>query len=158
MRFLIHLFFRSFICAVVFSILLEQILVIGILCGIISGVLFSFLVSNITSTHTSSFKGLWSIPYYLLLFRDMVKSTFYVSRSIFFRTLPPLTILNEDSHAPDSNKVLVSNSITLTPGTVTLEEDEHGYTILQLSSGEAVDSVSSTFEDRIPERTIRYDN
>ncbi len=161
MKYVIRIIFRSLICSLVFCVLLGKVSFLGIFCGIFASLVFSYLVSHIQDNDTPHFRGVWSFRYYFLLFRDMVTATFKVSRSIFSKTLPSISILHEPASVNDSGKVLVSNSITLTPGTVTLEENDDGYTILHLQEPKAltdITSVSDVFETRIPERTICHDD
>ncbi len=157
-KFFIHLLIQSLVCSILFCVLLEQIHLFGFIYGTASGLMFSFLVSHIQGSPSSSLRGAMYIQYYPLLLGDMAKSTACIVRSIFSKTPPPLSILHEPSNKCEFEKVLVSNSITLTPGTITLEEDDSGYTILQLSSPNADTIVSSVFENRLPERTIAYDD
>ncbi len=142
--------------SIIFCVLLESIQLFNIFFGGVSGLMFSAFSHRIQREKHHDFWGIWSIPYYLLLFKDMITSTLQVARGIFFKTPPTISILHMETHTSERGKVLVSNSITLTPGTITLEERDSSYTILHMDvsqSQENKQQLANAFENRIKERS-----
>ncbi len=154
MKLLVSILFRACAGSIIICVLMEAVTVLGVVCGGIAGLFFSFFAHRIQDRGHRNFWGFWAFRYYVLLFRDIISSTFAVIRSIFYKKQPTISIYKNTAHVGERGKVLVANSITLTPGTITLEERDDHYTILSLNHSDGEDNsrhISETFETRIPE-------
>ncbi len=154
MKFLVSILFRACAGSIIICVLMESVTLLGVVCGGSAGLFFSFFAHRIQDRGHRNFWGGWAFRYYALLFRDILSSTFGVVRSIFYKNQPTISIYENTAHVGERGKVLVANSITLTPGTITLEEREDHYTILSLNLLDGEDDgrqISETFEMRIPE-------
>ena len=98
--------------------------------GALSCLLVSFLsirlnIFSENSEHLKiNFKAIFYIPW---LLKEIVKSNLHVARLIFDPTLPiqPQTLWIEGSQKTDTALAIHANSITLTPGTISVEIDDN---------------------------------
>lgn len=144
--------------AIVFSILLSKLTLGGLLTGAFSGLLFAAVIRPVGSSGTKPYRGLWLLRYGALLLRDMVIATAQQMRAVLRRVPTEPAILHLTPTAAERGRVLVANSITLTPGTVTLEETEDEYAILCAeppNGSEARRAVAGSFEARLHEEEAR---
>ncbi len=138
--------------AIIFSILLERLTIAGIIAGVCCGWLFQIVIRPVGNASTKPLRGMWLIRYAMLLLRDMATSTLRQARAVLFHAQHPPTIVHLPPHAAERGRVLVANSITLTPGTITLEETAQEYVILcaQAPTNAACKAaLSTTFEARL---------
>lgn len=70
--------------------------------------------------------------YGLFMIREILTSAVRLTAAVFQRKSLRPRISRIPVHLPQGGDIIVSNSITLTPGTVTLEEDGREYTVLYL--------------------------
>lgn len=87
----------------------------------------------------------WKLPFYVAwLVKEIVKSNIEVIRCIWQRepAIEPAVIKVKASQETELFKVLYANSITMTPGTVTMEVEDDVFTIhaLTRASREGVES------------------
>jgi len=87
----------------------------------------------------------WKLPFYVVwLIKEIVKSNIEVIRCIWQRNpaIEPSVIYVKATQESELFKVLYANSITMTPGTVTMEVEGDTFTIhaLTRSSREGVES------------------
>lgn len=144
--------FYAVVGAISYCIFLEKFSLVGILVGAVSAIAFSHMMHGIKDEEKTKFLGVWMIPYFLLLVRDMIISTFKIAISVFQQKLPRISILHLKANVQSQEKVLVSNSITLTPSTVTLDQKQEKYIVLYMNLSEEsheLQHVSGEFEDRI---------
>lgn len=147
----------SVLGAVIFCILLEGVSKAGIIVGAIAAIVFSKMMHGMRKGNRSSFFGMWTIKYYALLIRDMIISTFKIAISVFYKNLPKVSIVHLKSNVNERGKVLVANSITLTPSTVTIEEKNKKYTVLYMDLSEKAEDrqrIAVDFEERIKHRRM----
>lgn len=99
--------------------------------------------------HPVHLKMLSLLVYWCWLFREIVLSNLDVCRRILHPDLPmsPRVIKVSCSQSDDLGRVIYANSITLTPGTVSLEVDETGIEVHALSR-EAADGLKTGEMDR----------
>lgn len=74
--------------------------------------------------------------YWLWLAKEIVKANFDVAKIILARRMPlgQQFILVPTSQTTEMGRVIFANSITLTPGTVTVETVEHAFLVHALSA------------------------
>lgn len=97
-------------------------------------------------------KSIWFLVYVVLLLREIIKANLAIIPRIFTveEEMDPVIIKFRTSLKSDFTKMLLANSITLTPGTITvfLEDDE--YTIHCLDS-----SLANGFEQDVFENVLK---
>lgn len=144
--------------AAVFCILLERLSLPGVVTGALCGLLFARLVRPIACPGTRPFAGTWMLGYFIRLLRDMAGATVHAAHVALRKTPPASAIIHLAPHAAERGRVLVANSITLTPGTVTLEETAEEYVVLCLDAPgdpEARAHIAAAFETRLNEEVTR---
>lgn len=87
------------------------------------------------------------VRYFFVLLAEIVKSTFTACRFIVSPTLPhdPLLVKFRTPLSTDVARVTLANSITLTPGTITVSLDDGTYTVHCLDKSMAEGIESSRF-------------
>ncbi len=146
-KFISH-FARIIFGAALFCIFFLEVSLTPLIFGAITGLIFSLLSSRI-ERNKFGFWGVWSVKYYLSLFKDMLHSTIFLTIAVFKKNPPTVVIKSESAACDERGQVLVSNSITLTPGTLTLEQKDDVYTILMLNNDSSKDKVASHFEKNL---------
>ena len=121
------------------------------------GLIFSFAVAWINSGHSPfvpKFR-LWSriLLYLPWLFYKIVQSSLHLSKLILHPTLPiaPQLISVESKLNHHAAVVLLGNSITLTPGTITAEVDRNKLIVHALDKVLSEDVASKQIETKIAE-------
>ena len=121
------------------------------------GLIFSFAVAWSNAGHSSfvpKFR-LWSrvLLYFPWLFYKIVQSSLHVTKLILHPALPidPQLILVELKLNHHSAVVLLGNSITLTPGTITAEVDRNKLIVHALDKVLGEDVASKQIESKIAE-------
>ena len=119
------------------------------------GLIFSFAVAWINSGHSSfvpKFR-LWSriLLYLPWLFYKIVQSSLHLSKLILHPALPidPQLISVESELHHHAAVVLLGNSITLTPGTITVEVDRNNLMVHALDKVLCEDVESRQIESKI---------
>ena len=93
-----------------------------------------------------------SLPLYIAwLMKEIVKSNMEVIRCIWQRepAIQPQVIKVKASQRSDLFKVLYANSITLTPGTVTIEIEDDEFTVHALTQSSREGLESGEMNDRV---------
>lgn len=130
--------------ALVFCLLLERFSLPGALLGAgmgVSGARFAPPARACAHPARYGARLLW----------DMARGALDTARAAF-RAAAPAAVLELPAHASARGRALVANSITLTPGTVTLDADEARYAVLCLNppADEAARAaVAGAFEARL---------
>lgn len=119
---------RTFRCAasgaLILCILLERPSLPGIVLGGTLGMLAGLAASGDAPACTRPF------TYAAFVLRAIVRSTLHMLRATLRPGDLPIAVVQLPCHAPEQGRALVSNSITLTPGTITLEVNSARYTVL----------------------------
>lgn len=91
------------------------------------------------------------IAYYLFLVREIFKANVQVIRILldFKRDVKPCLVLFKAKPRSPWGKAALADSITLTPGTITVDVDENRYTVHCLDESMAEGLTDSAFEKRI---------
>lgn len=91
------------------------------------------------------------IAYYLFLVREIFKANVQVIRILldFKREVKPCLVLFKAKPRSPWGKAALADSITLTPGTITVDVDENRYTVHCLDESMAEGLTDSAFEKRI---------
>jgi multicomponent Na+:H+ antiporter subunit E len=119
------------------------------------GVVLSFTVAWINSGHSPFVPNfrLWGniLLYFPWLFMKIVQSSVHLSKLILHPSLPidPRMIRVETKLGHRAAVVLLGNSITLTPGTITAEVDDNALMVHAMDGVSAEDLTSGRFESKI---------
>jgi len=122
---------------------------------LVLGLVLSFCVAWINSGHSPfvpRFRLWWKILLYLpWLFTRIVHSSLHVTKLILHPRLPihPRLIRYESTLEESSAIVLLGNSITLTPGTITVEVNGRVLLVHALDEVSAEDVTSGRLESKI---------
>ena len=93
-------------------------------------------------------KSIWFLAYAVLLFREIVKANLAIIPRILTveEEMEPIIVKFRTSLKSDFTRMLLANSITLTPGTITISMEEDEYTIHCLDTSLADGLEDSDFE------------
>ena len=119
---------------------------------VIAAVMFAFMCKfmgySIKKEMNVYKKTIWSLAYIALLIREIVKANLAIIPKILTveEEMEPIIVKFKTSLKTDFTKMLLANSITLTPGTITvaLEDDEYTIHCLDVSLAEGLEN--SDFE------------
>lgn len=93
-------------------------------------------------------KSIWFFAYAVLLVREIVKANLAIIPRILTveEEMEPIIVKFRTSLKSDFTRMLLANSITLTPGTITISMEEDEYTIHCLDTSLADGLEDSDFE------------
>lgn len=93
-------------------------------------------------------KSIWFFAYIVLLIREIVKANLAIIPRILTveEEMEPVIVKFRTSLKSDFTRMLLANSITLTPGTITVAMEEDEYTIHCLDTSLAEGLENSDFE------------
>jgi len=93
------------------------------------------------------------LRFWVWLGREIVRSSLEVTRTVLDPKLPiSPTVAEFDAHCEHPvDRALLGNSITLTPGTLTLQIDGQRFTVHSLTEAGARDIVSGEMDRRVSE-------
>lgn len=93
-------------------------------------------------------KSIWFLAYAILLLREIVKANLTIIPKILTveEEMDPIIVKFRTSLKSDFTRMLLANSITLTPGTITVSLEGDEYTIHCLDTSLAEGLESSDFE------------
>lgn len=93
-------------------------------------------------------KSIWFLAYVVLLIREIIKANLAIIPRILTieEEMEPVIVKFRTSLKSDFTRMLLANSITLTPGTITISLEEDEYTIHCLDTTLAEGLENSDFE------------
>ncbi len=93
-------------------------------------------------------KSIWFLAYVALLIREIVKANLAIIPRILTieEEMDPVIVKFRTSLKSDFTRMLLANSITLTPGTITVSMEEDEYTVHCLDTSLAEGLENSDFE------------
>jgi len=93
-------------------------------------------------------KSIWFLAYIVLLLREIIKANLAIIPRILTveEEMDPIIVKFRTSLKSDFTKMLLANSITLTPGTITVALEDDEYTIHCLDTSLAEGLENSAFE------------
>ena len=97
-------------------------------------------------------KSIWFFVYIALLLREIVKANLEIIPRILTveEEMEPVIVKFRTSLKSDFTRMLLANSITLTPGTITISLEEDEYTIHCLDT-----SLAEGLEDSVFEKALK---
>lgn len=119
---------------------------------IIAGVVFAFMCRfmdySLKKEAVFYKKTIWFLAYILLLVKEIIKANLAIIPRILTieEEMEPVIVTFRTSLKSDLTRVLLANSITLTPGTITVRLEEDVYTIHCLDTSLAEGLENSEFE------------
>ena len=123
-----------------------EVLITGIVVGAPVFLFFCFAMKYSMKKEWETIRHLpWFLKYVFVLIREIIKANFAVSKLILSSKLEPEPVL-VGFRLPlkkDAHKVLLANSITITPGTITADiqdGDTYGVHALDREYAEGLDS------------------
>ena len=127
-----------------------------IVLGMLSTFVSVYLAKRMSIIDQESYPfhlGLRLLPYYCYLGKEIIKSNIDVVKKIFspVHTISPQVITLPVSQKSDLSKVIYANSITLTPGTVTLELSADEIKVHALSKKGIVDLQTGQMTKAVPD-------
>ena len=98
--------------------------------------------------------------YWPWLIKQIVMSNLHVARAIISRDMPirPSVIKVRSTQKTELGQVVYANSITLTPGTVTIEVDKDILSVHALTRGTADDLQSGEMDRRVTDMEAHPDS
>ncbi len=143
------LFYTVFAC-VILCILLQKITLWALTLGCVLGALFPLFLRKVLQVQITLLPVGQFVRYYLLLCKDMACASVYLCASLFQKERPPVNIAKLKATKHKSQAIRIANSITLTPGTVTLDYEKDIYYVLYLhNASQNKDDFVRIFEDRL---------
>jgi len=96
-------------------------------------------------------KSIWFLAYVVLLIREIIKANLAIIPRILTveEEMDPIIVKFRTSLKSDFTKMLLANSITLTPGTITVALEDDEYTIHCLDTSLANELENSIFEEAL---------
>jgi len=127
-----------------------------IVLGMLSTFVSVYLAKRMSIIDKESYPfhlGLRLLPYYFYLGKEIIKSNIDVIKKILSpaHTISPQVITLPVSQKSDLSKVIYANSITLTPGTVTLELSADEIKVHALTKAGAADLQTGQMAKAVPD-------
>lgn len=128
-----------------------QVILIGLLITVIIG-FYSFKMKNESipgKRYQILGKSKLRMDYILLLIKEIIIASIQVAKIVLSRELKisPSVIKFRTRLKKDLSKMILANSITLTPGTLTIEVKGDEFTVHCISKDQIDDVMNSKFED-----------
>jgi multicomponent Na+:H+ antiporter subunit E len=146
-----RLIFWSILLFVLWLILSANLEIANIIIGIV--VSFSISILYITLFEHSEFEfihPIWFLIYVFVLCKNLILSNIQIAKRVLSRDmkLSPAIVAVKTDLKSDWKKLLLANSITLTPGTLTLDikEDILYIHVIEFRDGDSKENLTKEFE------------
>jgi multicomponent Na+:H+ antiporter subunit E len=146
-----RLIFWSILLFVLWLILSANLEIANIIIGIV--VSFSISILYITLFKHSEFEfihPIWFLIYVFVLCKNLILSNIQIAKRVLSRDmkLSPAIVAVKTDLKSDWKKLLLANSITLTPGTLTLDikEDILYIHVIEFRDGDSKENLTKEFE------------
>lgn len=126
-----------------------EILVFGVvIAAVVLAFMCRFMDYSLKKEQNVYKKSIWFLAYLVLLVREIVKANLAIIPRILTveEEMDPVIVKFRTSLKSDFTRMLLANSITLTPGTITVALEGNEYTIHCLDTSLAVGLEGSDFE------------
>jgi multicomponent Na+:H+ antiporter subunit E len=128
-------------------------LIVGIITLIFINILFKDQETLIKRYHLSLFS---TLKYIAVVFINIYKSTFNVIKLIIFDDIHPVVVEINTKVEGEWPRCLVANGITLTPGTVTIDQRDERLTVLWLMPADAkLEDAKAMIQDHFEKALIK---
>ena len=149
-RYYRNLFYKTLFFFAVWLVLSEAFDRFHMALGIASALAIAWLNTDRTATRLSisPIKVVWYLPWLIV---QVVKSGVHLSALILHPSLPiaPKFFRYRTDLNDEGAIVLLANSITLTPGTITLEVNDHELVVHAIDDIAATDILNHRFDEKI---------
>ena len=126
-----------------------EILIFGvIIAGAMLAFMCKFMDYSLKKEVNVYKKSIWFMAYIVILLREIVKANLAIIPKILTveEEMEPIIVKFRTSLKSDFTRMLLANSITLTPGTITVSLEDDEYTIHCLDTSLAEGLENSDFE------------
>ncbi len=130
------------------SITLEIVIFGVVIAAVVLAFMCKFMDYSLKKEANVYKKSIWFLAYVVLLIREIVKANLAIIPRILTveEEMDPVIVKFKTSLKSDFTKMLLANSITLTPGTITVALEGDEYTIHCLDTSLAEGLENSDFE------------
>ena len=149
-----RLLFWSILLFTLWMVLTSNVQIFNIVIGI--GVSFSialFYTKLFTHKAFEFISPVWFMVYLYILLKNLILSNLQISKRILSKDmkLSPAIVAVKTNLESDWKKLLLANSITLTPGTLTLDikDDTLFIHVIEYHEGSNKENITKEFEDII---------
>ena len=149
-----RLLFWTLLLFTLWLILTSNVQMANILIGAAISFSIALLYTKLFTHKTFEFiSPVWFMVYLFVLFKNLLISNLQISKRILSRDmkLSPAIIAVKTNLESDWKKLLLANSITLTPGTLTLDivDDTLFIHVIEYHEGSNNENITKEFEDII---------
>ncbi|MEA1953968.1 MAG: Na+/H+ antiporter subunit E [Campylobacterota bacterium] len=149
-----RLLFWTLLLFMMWLILSANLQMANVLVGVVVSFCIALLYSKLfTHSKFESVNPVWLMVYLWVLLKNLAISNYNISRRVLRKDmkLSPAIIEVKTSLQSDWKKLLLANSITLTPGTLTLEVKEESLYIhlIEYYDGDSKEAIIKEFEEVI---------
>ena len=126
-----------------------EILIFGVvIAGVMLAFMCKFMDYSLKKEVNVYKKSIWFMAYVVVLLREIVKANLAIIPKILTveEEMDPIIVKFRTSLKSDFTRMLLANSITLTPGTITVALEDDEYTIHCLDTSLAEGLENSDFE------------
>ena len=146
----LHMYLLFLLAWIVFNgNITMEILIFGvIIAAVMLAFMCKFMDYSLKKEANVYKKSIWFLAYVVLLIREIVKANLAIIPRILTieEEMDPVIVKFRTSLKSDFTKMLLANSITLTPGTITVALEDDEYTIHCLDTSLAEGLENSDFE------------
>lgn len=146
----LHMYLLFLLAWIIFNgnITLEILIFGVVIAGVMLAFMCKFMDYSLKKELNVYKKSIYFIAYAILLIREIVKANLTIIPKILTveEEMEPIIVKFRTSLKSDFTRMLLANSITLTPGTITISLEEDEYTIHCLDTSLAEGLENSDFE------------
>jgi len=146
----LHMYLLFLLAWIVFNgnITLEILIFGVIIAAVMLAFMCKFMDYSLKKEANVYKKSIWFLAYVVLLIREIVKANLAIIPRILTieEEMDPVIVKFRTSLKSDFTRMLLANSITLTPGTITVSLEEDEYTIHCLDTSLVEGLENSDFE------------
>ncbi len=130
------------------NITLEILLFGAVISAVVLAFMCKFMDYSLKQEWCVYKKSVWFLAYIILLIREIIKANLAIIPKILTveEEMDPVIVKFRTKLKSDFTRMLLANSITLTPGTITVSLEEDEYTIHCLDTSLAEGLEDSEFE------------
>lgn len=146
----LHMYLLFLLAWIIFNgnITLEILIFGVVIAAVVLAFMCKFMDYSLQKEANVYKKSIWFLAYIALLIREIVKANLAIIPRILTieEEMDPIIVKFRTSLKSDFTRMLLANSITLTPGTITVSLEEDEYTIHCLDTSLAEGLENSDFE------------
>ena len=149
-----RLLFWSVLLFALWMILTSNVQIFNIVVGLAVSFSIALLYTKLFTHKAFEFiSPVWFMVYLYVLLKNLILSNLQISKRILSKdmNLSPAIVAVKTNLESDWKKLLLANSITLTPGTLTLDikDDTLFIHVIEYDEGSSKENITKEFEDII---------